>query len=154
MHVMPHARVVSRILQASGTACINALGRLGSALLTPLSLHTSRLLPLQYRLVLCSLFLNTPVDNCFHFSIPFYAISATSQKCFGGHGRSPLHSISDQVPFTCARSKQHNATYSNCRGSKCFCCCEAVFSCGLCRMPWPCVCPIQVHSNRVTNNYI
>lgn len=39
MHVMPHARVVSRILQASGTACINALGRLGSALLTPLSLH-------------------------------------------------------------------------------------------------------------------
>ena len=115
---------------------------------------TSRLLPLQYRLVLCSLFLNAPVDNCFHFSIPFHAISATSQKCFGGHGRSPLHSISDQVPFTGARSKQHNATYSNCRGSKCFCCCEAVFSCGLCRMPWPCVCPIQVHSNRVTNNYI
>ena len=65
---------------------------------------TSRLLPLQYRLVLCSLFLNAPVDNCFHFSIPFHAISATSQKCFGGHGRSPLHSISDQVPFTCARS--------------------------------------------------
>ena len=142
---MPHARVwllLSRV-------AVNALGRLGSTQAAVTS-RNSRLLLLQYRLVLCCSFWTPSSIIVFIFRLLFMCLLARSQKGFGGHGRSPLHSISDQVPFTWVRSTNTTPRTAIAVVLSVFVPARLCLAADCLECPGL-VCPIQAHSNRVTD---